>query len=476
MVKKIVFLVFLFGFVIRILSTFPANTIIGFDQARDLFTATTIFRDHNLAFIGPTAGNNPNLHHGVLFWYYMIIPLIVSNGNPIGVVIWNSFFNALTAVVLYFFAKSLFKSKRVGIIAATVTAVSFYYVQFSGWLSNPTGTFLTLPLVFFGLWEYKQGKKWGLPLSFLFLGITIQFELFFIYLIPTGILAWIILRPKWPSLKLALLSIFLFCAATSTMIATEIKFHFAGIKSILFAGQFVGGSKSSNFLSLFAEFLEKRWETFYLNFWPQNKTIGSLIGIFAVLFIIYEIFKDKRTRQRNLFILLWFFSPAIMFILGQHNAPWFYIGRPASAILIGSYLISKIRPKLIVALILVFIIGANLFATGDSHGKGQTLLEPDPSAIMSDQIRAIDYTYQNSNGQAFEINTLTNPLYVNAVWGYQYYWYGQNRYGYLPSFTGGDQLYPYNTLLKPKGKEKYLYLIMDTTVRIPPQYRIQIIN
>src|SRR5258706_236203 len=81
------------------------------------------------------------------------------------------------------------------------------------------------------------------------------------------------------------------------------------------------------------------------NYWPQDKTVGTLIGIFAVLFLIYEIFKDKKTRQRNLFILLWFFSPAIMFILGQHNAPWFYIGRPASAILIGSYLISKIRPR-----------------------------------------------------------------------------------------------------------------------------------
>src|SRR5258708_7743469 len=101
-----------------------------------------------------------------------------------------------------------------------------------------------------------------------------------------------------------------------------------------------------------------------------------------------------------------------MFILGQHNAPWFYIGRPASAILIGSYLISKIRPRLIVVLILVFIIGANLFAIRDSYGQGQTLLEPDPSALMSDQIKAIDYTYQSSNGKAFEINTLTNPLYI----------------------------------------------------------------
>src|SRR5258708_370944 len=368
----LIFSIFLFGFLLRVLSVLPANTIIGFDQARDLFTATTIFRDHHLRIIGPTAGNNPNLHHGVLFWYYLIPPLVIFRGNPIGAVIWNSLFNALAIVVMYFLGKDIFKSKKVGVIAALVTATSFYYIQFSGWLLNPTGTFFTLPLVFWGIWKYKEGKWWGLPLSFLFLGVTIQFELFFIYLIPTGILAWIILRPKWPSFKLALLSISSFFLATLSMIATEIKFHFAGIRSILFAGQFVGGNNSGGFFQLLIEFLEKKWETFYLNFWPQDKTVGTLIGIFAVLFLIYEVFKNKKVRQRNLFVLLWFFSPVIMFFLGQHNAPWFYIGRPSSAILIGAYLISKIKPKFFIILILIFVIVANLVAVKDSRSEEHT--------------------------------------------------------------------------------------------------------
>ncbi len=471
--KKIIFIIFLAGFLIRIFSIIPSNTIIGFDQARDLFTATTIFRDHHLAIIGPTAGNNPNLHHGVLFWYYIIPGLVIFHGNPIGATIWNSFFNCLAIFVIYLLGKDLFKSKKVGVIAAIVTATSFYLVQFSGWLSNPTGTFFTVPLFFWGLWKYKEGRKWGLPLAFLFLGLTIEFELFFIYLIPTGILAFLILKPKLPSIKLFILSVFLFLMATSTMVATEIKFHFAGVKSILFAGKLVGGSRT-NFFNLFIDFLQNRWETFYLNFWPQNKSIGTLIGVFAVCLLLYEIFKFKKTRQRNLFILLWFFSPAIMFILGEHNAPWFYIGRPIAAILIGSYLISKIKPSIVVIFVLLFITVANIFAIRDSYGKGQVLLEPDAASIMTSQLSAIDYTYKNSNGQEFEINTLTNPLYINALWGYQYYWYGKSKYNYLPTFGGGDQLYPYNTLGKPNGKEKFIYLIIDTTERIPPQYKIEI--
>jgi len=69
--------IFLFAFIVRFLSVWPANTIIGFDQARDLFDSAKILQG-DLRIIGPTAGNNPNLHHGVLWLYFMAVPLIFS--------------------------------------------------------------------------------------------------------------------------------------------------------------------------------------------------------------------------------------------------------------------------------------------------------------------------------------------------------------------------------------------------------------
>ena len=468
---------FTLAFLVRVISVLPFNTIIGFDQARDLFEATKIFRDGNIAIIGPTAGNNPFLHHGVAFWYYMIFPLLISGGNPMGVVLWNSLFNAGSAVILYILGKEMFKSERVGIIAGILAGVSYYYVQFSGWLSNPTATFFTLPLVFLGWWVYKKGKNWGLPLSFFFLGLTIQFELFFVYLIPVGIIIWVILKPKWPAGKLIGISMAAFLLSVSTMILTEVKFSFGGVRSLLFAGQFVGERKT-NFFGLLGTFLKERWETFYLNIWPQNETIGTAIGIACVLFLMIEIIKNRQKKevtQRNLFLVVWFFSPALMFLLGEHNAPWFYIGRPAAAILMVAYVISKMNFK-ITFMVVSLAVYANLVAISGSRGRGQILLGPDAASVMSDQIRVVDYTYRSSNGEAFEINSLTNPLYVNAVLAYQYYWYGKRQYGYLPSFAGGEQLYPYNTLATIKGNEKYLYLLIDSTFRIPPQYRNELIK
>lgn len=190
-------LIFIFAFAIRFLAVWPANTIIGFDQARDLFDSVKIING-DLRIIGPTAGNNPSLHHGIAFLYFLIPPLFLSQ-NPITAVVWNSLFNAASCFILFFLAKSLFKNTKAGIVAAILTASSYYYIQFSGWLSNPTVTLLTVPIFFWGFWEYSQGKKWGLPLASFFLGLSIQFELFFIYLIPTSLILWFILKPKFPN-------------------------------------------------------------------------------------------------------------------------------------------------------------------------------------------------------------------------------------------------------------------------------------
>jgi len=449
-------LIFIIAFAIRFLVVWPANTIIGFDQARDLFDSLKILQG-DLRIIGPTAGNNPNLHHGVAWLYFMAIPLLFSH-HPIYVVLWNCLFNAASVFVIYLLAKDIFKSKRVGLIAGIITAASYYYVSFSGWLSNPTPTLLTVPLFFLGIWQYYKKRSWGLPLSMLALGLSIQFELFFIYLIPVFILAWLILRPKFPNLKMFIYSLSAITFSLSSMIATEIKFRFAGIKSLLSAGSLVGGDQTFNYNKFFA-----------LDLIPKNKTVDIALGVLVIGFFIFEMIKNKDSGKRNLFLLLWLFSPAIMLILGTHNAPWFMIGRPAAAIIMGAYLISKLKSRFLIGLAVSLVVYFNCLATRTDYKKGQLLLEPDRASILSRQIATMDYTYQKSSGQNFAIDTVTNPLYINAVWAWNYDWY-YPKYGYKPNWLGGDQIPPYDTLPKSNQDEKYFFLIIDTTPRIPPVY------
>lgn len=151
-------LIFLSGLILRIVSVYPSNTIIGFDQVRDFFDTRAIILDNHSRVIGPIAGNNPNLHHGVAYLYFLLPPLTIFEGNPMAAVYWNIFWSNLV-VVLYFFAQVLFKSSRVGTITALLAASSFDLTQFAGWLSNPTVTLLTVPLFFTVCGDLSKEKK-----------------------------------------------------------------------------------------------------------------------------------------------------------------------------------------------------------------------------------------------------------------------------------------------------------------------------
>lgn len=103
---------------------------------------------------------------------------------------------------------------------------------------------------------------------------------------------------------------------------------------------------------------------------------------------------------------------------------------------------------------------------------------PDESSIVLTQIEAIDYTYQKAGGQPFGVNTVTNPLYVNAVWAWNYKWYGEKKYGYLPGWLGGDQEKPFNVLREHGGSKDgtIFFLITDTTPRIPEIHKTLALN
>lgn len=160
-----------------------------------------------------------------------------------------------------------------------------------------------------------------------------------------------------------------------------------------------------------------------------------------------------------------------MLVLGFHAAPWVLIGLSPAIVLLASLLLSRLKPQLIIVALLI-ITTSNFTSLKESLGKGQPLLSPDTSAIVSRQLMAIDYTYQRAKKEAFGVNSVTNPLYVNAVWAWNYKWYGEKKYGFLPSFLGGDQEAPYDLLPKPSGQEKLFFVIKDTSPRIPEVHRI----
>lgn len=469
--KKIITLLFIFGLAIRIYSFFPSNIILGYDQVRDLFTAKSIWYEKDIKIIGPTAGNNLNLHHGVAFLYYVLLPIVLFKSDPFWISVWNSIFNSLSVVVLYFFAKSLFKSKPTGLVSAFIAAISYYFVSYSGWISNPSPTLLIVPLFFFFFWKFLIHNSKFLILAAIFLGLSIQFELFFIYLLPVSVVIWIIFRPKFPGLKILALSLGSFLIATSTMILTEIKFKFVGTRDI-FLSVFGGSTQGEGIVKNFDYFITGYWKTFSDNLWPGNVLAGKNIAILIFVVILYGIIKNKKLIRPLIFLLIYLLSPILMLVAGFHGSRWFLIGLAPAVVISAGYVISRLKRMMFIAPIVFFVFLFNFRIVSSEAKSSPKLLGPDESSFLSYQLAVVDYTYNFSGREPFAINSVTNPLYINAVWAYHYDWYGKRTYGYLPAFMGGDQLHPYDTLPKATGKEKYLYLIIDTTFRIPEVHRI----
>ncbi|MFC1624922.1 hypothetical protein ACFL15_00945 [Patescibacteria group bacterium] len=471
-IKKIlpIFLIFVLALLLRYLSTHPANTIIGYDQARDLFDAKKIISG-DIRIVGPTAGNNADLHHGVAFLYFIIPPMILGKGNPFWIVFWNSIFNSLAVATLYFLSLSLFKNKKSALTTSFLSAISYYLISYSAWLSNPTVTLFTVPFSFLGLWiYYKKQNKFGLYLSLFLLGLTIQFELFFVYLIPIYILIWMAFRIKFPKAKVIVFSIFSFCLALSSMIATEIKFKFSGIRSLISSREVQQEIKTK----YFKEFIQRYFKTFSETFFPNDLNIGILIAFILLIFILFEIFNKKNKKEKKnpfLFLLIYLLSPFVLYMAGYHKAPWYLIGFPPAILLAAGYVLSKLKNIFLIP-VLIFITFINFSFIKKDFQKGQSLLEPDQSAILSKQLEVIKYTYQKSEGEPFSINTVTNPLYINAIWAYNYSWYARN-YDYKPTWLGGDQEYPYDILEKPDGSEEIFFLIMDNSGRIPIVHKLE---
>lgn len=468
--------ILLFGFWLRLENIKGANLVFDFDQIEDQFYTLRLAFDHDLLIIGRAIYGDPKLHHGVFYYYYNFIPFLISGGNLFASVYWNIFFNSATSIIVFILAKSMFRTTLPALISAFIAATSFEFIKFSNWLTIDTVAIFLLPLFYLGLWEYYKGKKWGLILSAISLGLSLQTDLSFLYLIPILLIYWAVFKPKILSFKLFSLSLLSFIISISTLILTEIKLNFSGIKYLLnFSTNFSDATKLTFGERIFL-FSGDFFRNFSNNLFPQREDFGVYLAIIIILMALYPLFLPKISKAEKyglLFALLYLFSPAVTLALGYHNQPWFLIGLPPAIALISGYAISKLK-YLGLILAAVFIIGfTNTNIVLERPNEAYKLFDEvyDSTSYLAYQLEVLDYTYKTSKGKPFAINATTYPLYYNGMWAYLFNFYGREKYGHVPYWLGGDQLHPYDLLPKSDDNQKILYMIITETARIPDVFK-----
>lgn len=464
--KFALLLIFVVGIVLRLIYIQDANIIFDFDQIEDQFYTYKLAVDRDPLIIGRAVYGDARLHHGVFYYYYNLIPFLLSSGNFFVSVYWNIFFNTATLLLIFFLAKSIWQKNLPVILSAFIAAFSFEMIKFSSWLTIDTISIFTTTLFYLGLWFFHKGKGWGLALALLSMGLSLQADLTFLYLIPVFVIFWIIFRPKIPGFKLAFISALIFLASISTLILTEIKLNFAGVKTLLsFSATFEAAKLT--YLERLNLFAHDFFASFSSNLFPQQQSLGWLIGTAVILGIL-----SKQKKDGVIFLMLYLFSPAILLPLGYHDKPWFLIALSPAVALLSGYAISRLKFFLILPM--VFIIGiSNLKLIANPPQPAFKFFDDiyDETSYLKYQLQVIDYTYSAAEGKNFAINTVSYPLYYNGLFAYLYNWYGREKYGFTPTWLGGDQLHPYDLLPKSFRGEKIFFMIISETVRIPEVYK-----
>jgi len=448
-------LVFVFGYVLQVLYIPGGSLTFGYDQARDAFV-TRHMLSGDFKILGPPS-STPGLHHGVFYNYLLLVPHLVGKDPRISAY-WIALLNALTVFVVYYFGYLVTKKRVIGvIIAAILFAFSFEASQYAAWLSNPTIGVWTVPLIYLGLWAWlSERKKWGPIVAGLGLGLSVQANIFLAYH-TWPVLLWLLVKRKNIGVQGILKLVASFLLAVSTMVVSELKFGgrgVLGLRSLFFRDDdLVGSKRVSDFVFIF---FDQLGDVFAHSLLPSAKAYGALM---VVVTLGYLLLSWKKGEKRNLFSWqLFFFTYLVAHVFavpfGGSSTPFIGVGIGSGLAVVFAIIFYDLlgTRKAVAGAAILVIMAANVSAIISTNKNGQTIFSIQKDMLLSKQLKAIDFTYQESDSGEFGINTITSPLWINIVWTYLYEWHGYGNYGYVPAWHGTDQVGKVATL--PKVNER----------------------
>lgn len=466
-------LIFVIGYFLRVMFLGQNVLTFGYDQARDAVNALEIVHGHFKIF-GPPA-SQPGLFHGAL-WYYTLAPFyLIGKGSPIVAAYGIAFLNTLTVFIVFFLTYLMTKKTKTSFIAAFLYAISFEATQYATWLSNPTLGIITVPLMYLGLWGWvtRKEKYWPI-IAALGLGLSIQSEIFLAYhIIP--LIIWLYISRKNITRKQIYIFAGVVLTTVSTMFLAQLKFGISptlnAVKNLTTGdnGNLAYEKSIGDYLILY---LNQIGRIFSFNSYPGN--VGWSFLMICSMLIAGFWKKDKKI----MFLSTWLFSHLAVVTIGGTSTPFLMVGiGPAISILIAFYLGLWWEKKYYVFFIFVLgiLIYGNLSFILSQNKNASTLFSIQKDMVLSKELSAIDFTYNESKGRPFSINTLTSPLWVNIVWSYLYKWHGQNIYNYVPAWRGRGQEGQVISL-DFDNKWKNGFLIIEPQDGIPPQYLPELIN
>lgn len=168
--KLYVLILFILGFIIRIIAA--NNMGLYADDAVHAVRAVGVIESGKLVEYGQSS----------ILWYYMQESFYdVFGSSQLGSRMASVFFGSLSIILFYLFAKQVFKSKKIGLIAAVITTLSPFFVKMTLTEMDITVNFFIILSALFVFKFTESEKKSRLLAAAVFMGIAALIKIYAIF-------------------------------------------------------------------------------------------------------------------------------------------------------------------------------------------------------------------------------------------------------------------------------------------------------
>lgn len=448
------------SFFIRLIPAQGNNFFFTTDQGQDAVYAREIWERGQVLLRGPET-NIQGIFAGPGWYYFISLGYKLFNGHPFGALFMVILLSLATITLLFWqFSKNI--SLQTAILVGLFLLVFWPFYDTSRYAFNP------FPLVFLAVLEmlflvgFLQGKRnnyfWAIiPVLLAFNTEVAGAAALFLFYLAFG--AWAV------AVKRLSFRVFGVFAVVISVILT------AGIgKQFLTAVKDNQGSALGTFSGTsFIETLKNFARILQSSVIPQNLW-ASLVLFTAV------IFNFLKTTQRNSFkkhfvtlSLSLFLTSYLFFSTNKGWRDWHTIYLPTLLFISFILAAASAFPRKIAVVVLgaVFLAQAVFF-----RDRYLEYLNPsDNPSILANQLKVLDWIYQNREGDGFNAYTYIADDDHDYPYQYLFWWYGRKRYGFVPceyqnypypitskhTYVPGALFYTQPTL----GCDKFRFLIIE---------------
>ncbi len=414
----------------------PDYLSFGFEQANDAVSSSNIYLQKNLTLLGPMT-EVEGIFHSPIYYYIIGLIYFLFGKNPAWVSLFIILINLTCIPIIYFVGKKIFNG-RVGLISAAIFTVSYEVISYSLWIANASFALPFIILAFYFFYKsFIENQKY-LPAAFFLFSLAICFELVIFINIISLSTFYFIYHKERIRLKTFLFSITAFVIPLITYPIFEIKNKFLITRSLLkmLNGQDAEFKSIFKYLFFYLEGLSKEFANI---FFPIHGFFAGVIMISLFIFLFSKLRKKNYAQYQWFFVFIWLLAtlPTFFFNASIVNSEYVFMGINAPACLLMAAFINELltKKRLALAILLMFLIlSANLRAWSNYlNDPKRKLFDSQRGVILKDTLAVVDYTYNQSPGKQFYINSVTRPLFVSKLWDYLYAWHGQEKYDYLPA-------------------------------------------